>query len=116
MKINYGFIRGQRLTNARNGARLQGYQGEGVTNINTKKLIGLLDNTRSQRGPLGRQATDLLKRMETNPWHVRAGLHQGGIGGAGRPADPRTHITLQVDRTTHHLRFDSKASRLIEIT
>jgi hypothetical protein len=57
--------------------------------------------------------------MNANGWRITAGIHAGGIGGGGRAADPRSHITLNIDRGgSFHIRFGVTGTtfRLIEIT
>lgn len=97
-----------------------GFNGEGVTNINAERFVDLLDSFQNARGELGRQCRDLLNQMEAAGWRITAGIHAGGIGGQGRAADPREHITLRTRGGTYHLRLGPPTAkgdlRLIEIT
>ena len=92
-----------------------GWQGVAF-NINARRLYDLLDSTQTARGDLGRSARSLLSEMQQGTWRVTAGIHGGGLGGGGRSADPREHITMRTDRSTYHLRFHSSCRRLMEIT
>ena len=85
-------------------------------NISAERLYDLLDSTTTARGELGRSAKDLLAEMAAGPWRVTAGIHAGGIGGGGRPADPRSHITIRTQNNTYHVRFHSSGGFLIEIS
>lgn len=97
-----------------------GYQGSSVTNITAEKLYNLLDSHATRdRGDIKRKCKDMLDQMNVNGWRITAGIHAGGIGGGGRGADPRSHITLNIDRGgSYHIRFGISGStfRLIEIT
>ncbi len=100
-----------------NCTQSSGYQGEGVTNINAKRLYKLLETTVARgHGSLKRTASDLLDQMERGTWQIRAGVHAGGLGGGGRAADQRQHITLRTQGGTHHLRFHSSGEYLMQIT
>ena len=97
-----------------------GFQGGTVTNISAEKLFILLDSHASSgRGDLKRKCKDILEMMNTNGWRITAGIHAGGTGDAHHGADPRSHITLNIDRSgTYHIRFGVTGTslRLIEIT
>lgn len=93
-----------------------GWQGVAF-NINAERLYDLLESTRTRAGgDLSRTARQVLTEMENAAWRVTAGIHAGGFGGGGRPADPRHHITLRTNGGTYHLRFHSSLPRLIQIT
>ena len=97
-----------------------GYQGANVTNISAKLLYDLLDShAQNGSGEFKRKCKDLLTDMNTKSWQITAGIHAGGIGGGGRAADPRSHITLQITGSgTYHLRLSTAGSgyRLMQIT
>ena len=85
--------------------------------MNARRLVDLLEDTRMRgRGKLSRDAGDLLNGMERASWRVLAGIHRGGRGGGGRPADSREHVTLRADGRVYHLRFHRNGRRLIQIT
>lgn len=110
----------QRFSVIGNCRSSSGYQGDNVTNIPADKLYDLLDSHAvSGRGDLKRKCKDILEAMNANGWRITAGMHAGGLGGGGRAADPRSHITLNIDRAgTYHIRFgvSGNSYRLIEIT
>jgi hypothetical protein len=82
-------------------------------NINKNKVTQLLMNTtKSSNKELGRKAKSLLTEMSKKNWQILAGGHSGGLGGKGRPADPNPHITLQVGKTTYHLRYIFKQGQI----
>lgn len=96
-----------------------GYNGDGVININADRLFDLLDShAKTGRGELKRKSKDLLIEMNSQQWRIAAGIHAGGLGGAGRAADPRPHITLSLRSGSYHLRFSGagKNLQLMEIT
>jgi hypothetical protein len=94
-----------------------GYNGDGVININEGRLYDLMAETTNARGDLGRSAKEMIEKMANGTWRITAGIHAGGIGGGGRGADARMHITVQIDRDkTYHVRLHSSNGRVIEIT
>jgi hypothetical protein len=97
-----------------------GYQGANVLNISAKHLFDLLDShAQNGSGEFKRKCKDMLTNMNTRGWQITAGIHAGGIGGGGRAADPRSHITLQISNVgTYHLRLSTAGIgfRLMEIT
>ncbi|HSM48075.1 MAG TPA: hypothetical protein VK872_09705 [Draconibacterium sp.] len=100
-------------------ASSSGYNGEGVININAERLFNLMDShAQNGRGELKRKCKDMLNEMNTNNWRIAAGLHAGGLGGGGRSADPRMHITLTLRSGTYHVRFSGSGRQLqlMEIT
>jgi hypothetical protein len=110
----------QKATVLGNCRASSGYQGGTVTNISADKLYNLLDShATTGRGDLKRKCKDILELMNANGWRITAGIHAGGIGGGGRGADPRSHITINIDRGgSYHIRFGITGStyRLMEIT
>ncbi len=82
----------------------QGNERTPVTRINPERLEMLLKNTTSSRGELGRTAKTLLKQGCV----ILAGLHEGGIGGQGRGADPSRHITVRSGGYTYHIKVNTK--------
>ena len=70
----------------------------------------------SLRGNNSRDIEALLREMEDDEWRITAGIHAGGLGGGGRPADQRYHITVQTRRNTYHVRLHSSGNSVIEIT
>jgi hypothetical protein len=104
-----------RSTIIANCSSSSGWQGVAF-NINARRLYELLESTLTARGNLGRSARDVLAEMEQGYWQITAGIHGGGLGGGGRAADSRDHITLRTARSTYHLRFHSSGQQLIEIT
>jgi hypothetical protein len=96
-----------------------GFNGEGVLNINANRLFELMDShAQSGRGELKRKCKDMLIEMNSSNWRIAAGIHAGGLGGGGRSADPRMHITLALKSGTYHIRFSGlgKHLQLMEIT
>lgn len=59
------------------------------------------------------QVKELVATLAGTPWCVTAGFHKGGIGGAAGAADQDLHITTS---TGHHVKFDNKGRKLLEIT
>jgi len=77
----------------------QGNEGTPVTRINPKKMEEILEKTKSSRGDLGRMAKLLLEQGGD----ILAGIHEGGIGGNGRGADPTQHITIRSGGHAYHI-------------
>ncbi|MBN3878092.1 hypothetical protein [Nostoc sp. JL23] len=89
-------------------------QGDNVAfNINKGLLSNVLNQARQSKKPVARDANALLKEMDTNTWQILSSGHVGGLGGQGRAADPRPHITLQVGRTTYHLHYAFTKNQLV---
>lgn len=82
----------------------QGNERTPVTRINPERLETLLENTTSSRGELGRIANTLLNQG----CDILAGLHEGGIGGQGRGADPSRHITVRSGGHAYHIKVNAK--------
>lgn len=82
----------------------QGNERTPVTRINPERLETLLENTTSSRGELGRTANTLLNQG----CDILAGLHEGGIGGQGRGADPSRHITVRSGGHAYHIKVNAK--------
>lgn len=77
------------------------YQGVDF-NITPKQVFALLENaTTSRDRDLKDNAKELLQQMNDGDWTIRA----GGLGGAGRVADPNPHITLNVAGVGHHINY-----------
>jgi hypothetical protein len=99
-----------------------GHQAEFKGNQNTPikaganegKVLDLVGHHSTKGTQVGKQSKELVNQLGNarGGWKVTAGVHQGGLGGAGRAADQRQHITLS---TGHHLRFNNKG-QLTEIT
>jgi hypothetical protein len=93
-----------------------GWQGVDF-NVNEERLFDMLDTARAHlRGENGRSIKALLEEMEDDDWMITAGIHGGGIGGGGRQADPRDHITVRTSRRTYHVRLHSSGRSIIEVT
>lgn len=87
------------------------------TGANEKRVTDLLGYHAQRNTQVGKQSRALLEKMgkANNGWNVTAGVHQGGLGGDGRAADPHDHITVRAGRDQYHLRFNKKG-QLTEVT
>jgi hypothetical protein len=72
-------------------------------------LLG--DASHSRNNDLKQKAKEVLDRMPKG-WQVVAGGHAGGLGGPGRPPDPKPHITLRVAGRSYHLHYVVKNKKM----
>ena len=61
------------------------------------------------RGAIRPTASQLLEEMARRRWTISATLHEGGIGGGGRGADPSLHFTVRVGNRSYHLQCRENA-------
>ena len=81
-------------------------------NITNKQVSNLLvDASNSRNNDLKQKAKEVLDRMPQG-WQVVAGGHAGGLGGQGRPADPKPHITLRAAGRSYHLHYVVKNKKM----
>lgn len=81
-------------------------------NITKEQLTNLLVTaSHSKNNDLKQRAKEVLDRMPQG-WQVVAGGHAGGLGGQGRPADPKPHITLRAAGRGYHLHYDVKKGKM----
>jgi hypothetical protein len=81
-------------------------------NITNKHVTNLLvDASHSRNKELKRKAKEVLDGMPKG-WQVVAGGHAGGLGGPGRPADPKPHITLRAAGRSYHLHYVFKEKKI----
>jgi hypothetical protein len=97
------------------GRRGRGRNGQGNVKKTTRKypnvdhntnealVVRLIQSAKARPGELGRKATNLHNLMNQKDWEIKAGLHSGGLGGAGRPPDKNPHITIRVGKHQYHL-------------
>lgn len=73
--------------------------------VNPHRLVNLLVAHMEDRGERGRKVKELLRRMADRRWCITAGVHQGGLGGAGRGADTNRHITVNAGGRGYHVQL-----------
>jgi hypothetical protein len=73
--------------------------------VNKERLVNWLISHMEDRGSRGRTVKEVLKAMSQRTWCVTAGVHQAGLGGGGRAADPNRHITLNVGGRGYHVQL-----------
>jgi hypothetical protein len=96
-------------------AQFQGTDNVPVEGVPTPHgLTNLLINNMENR-TCGRDVKALLSQMSTKKWCITAGVHQGGLGGNGRGADPNIHITLDVGGKGWHVQLMSN-DQLLGVT
>ena len=90
-------------------ARFQGNDGVPIeANISPEKLVNALQTAASGNSEVHTQAKEMLQKLaHDNEWNIPAGVHEGGLGGDGRAADPNKHITLS---TGHHVQLGNNDS------
>jgi hypothetical protein len=76
-------------------------------NVNPGRLIDALQESASSDRVGSSESKQVLQTLadEHNGWNISAGIHEGGLGGAGLAADPNKHITLS---TGHHVQLNDK--------
>lgn len=103
-----------------NAARANGTgsnQYVGGVRVSVGHVVDLLvaGADRNRHASIRVNANHLLQMMAQGPWQISAGMHQGGLGGAGRSADGTMHITLRVNGAGYHLRQDNRG-HLFEVS
>lgn len=73
--------------------------------LSPERLVDLLVAHMEDRRERGRTVKDLLRRMAERRWCITAGVHAGGLGGAGRGADPNRHITVNAGGRGYHVQL-----------
>ncbi|MFH8616334.1 DUF4157 domain-containing protein [Streptomyces sp. NPDC017979] len=73
--------------------------------VSPERLVDLLVAHMNDRGERGRIVKELLRRMAERFWCITAGVHAGGLGGAGRGADPNRHITINAGGRGYHVQL-----------
>src|SRR3712207_4947932 len=104
----------QTISRTRNNGVRAVVHGQG---INVDQVVDLLvESSQPSRHPAVRwNANRLIEELARGEWRVTAGSHAGGFGGAGRPPDGTTHITVRARNGGYHLRQDARG-HLFEIT
>ena len=76
-------------------------------NVSPGKLIEALQESASSNSVVSSESKQVLQNLaeEHNGWNISAGIHEGGLGGAGFAPDPNKHITLS---TGHHVQLNDK--------